>query len=550
MYDSTPYRQTALETARRFRRAKNVLDAVQGQQPPGYSPGIQPPGNARVTGRGPQPPQTPTPENQGTSPYAPSSPIGLPPANKMPTQGDYGTGMPTPPPGAVPGTQEYWDWYSSTFNQDQFSPGGIMSEILSLGEMVGGFYDPMSVFGNTPANMWDVGKSAMDFGTNTLGGYGLAPGTAPTVHNPGIERVPLNWNTVNYGVSLGRDLGHEAAGYIPDQGVRGISDVTNEILNATPGAASTLGAADAVSKQIQADAEAGYGLMGIPMSQVENMQAQNIAEVNLAQEEALRQLGIDASANGTYGQGNYDAAVASQFGNEYAPARIKAIQDPLEMSYKLGPDVLNAATGAVSKIGVPISELGTKVNLEDLQRQLQGGIARSDVFGRLAGQGLNVGGDLAASEQRVGQGAATDAAQLDLQSQGMNLESWLKQFGTMAPIAYGAPWKGYDAVRGAGNDRNQLTLDLIRQAMGESDKLRQLHTDRKAQELQESLGLFGGVAGGLGQFVGGGGLGDFAGGLRGTGGGGSGAGFLGALTGDIGAGIGDGISGLLGFLGL
>lgn len=494
MYDSTPYRQTALETARRFRRAKNVLDAVQGQQPPGYDPGVQPPaalGNARVTGRGPQPTQTPTPENQGTSPFAPSSPIGLPPANKMPTQGDYGNGMPSPPPGAVPGTKEYWDWYSKTFNQDQFSPGGTMSEILSLGDMVGGFYDPMSVFGNTPANMWDVGKSAMDFGTNTLGGYGLAPGTAPTVHNPGIERVPLNWNTVNYGVSLGRDLGHEAAGYIPDQGVRGISDVTNEILNATPGAASTLGAADAVSKQIQADAEAGYGLMGIPMSQVENMQAQNIAEVNLAQEEALRQLGIDASANGTYGQGNYDAAVASEFGNQYAPARISAIQDPLEMSYKLGPDVMNAATGAVSRVGVPISELGTKANLEDLQRQLQGGIARSDVFGRLAGQGLNVGGDLAANEQRVGQGAATDAAQLDFQSQMANLDSWLKQFGTMAPIAYGAPWKGQAAVSGAGNDRNQLTLDLIRQALGESESLRNLHFKRQEANKDNVAGWVG-----------------------------------------------------------
>ena len=491
MYDSTPYRQTPLETARRFRRAKNMLDAVQGQQPPGYSPGVNPPGAAKVTGRGPQPTQNPPPENQGTSPFAPSSPIGLPPANKMPTTSDYGTGMPKPPPGAVPGTQEYWDWYSSTFNQDQFSPGGTLSEILSLGDMAGGFYEPMSVFGNTPANMWDVGKSAMDFGTNTLGGYGLAPGTAPTVKNPGIERVPLNWNTVNYGVSLGRDLGHEAASYIPDQGVRGISDVTNEILAATPGASSTLGAADAVSKQIQADAEAGYGLMGIPMSQVENMQAQNIAEVNLAQEEALRQLGIDAAASGTYGQGNYDAAVASEFGNQYAPARISAIQDPLEMSYKLGPDVLNAATGAVSRIGVPISELGTKVNLEDLQRQLQGGIARSDVFGRLAGQGLNVGGDLAANEQRIGQGAATDAAQLDLQSQGMNLESWLKQFGTMAPIAYGAPWKGYDAVRGAGNDRNDLTMDLIKSALGESESLRNLHFKRQEANKDNVAGWVG-----------------------------------------------------------
>jgi hypothetical protein len=132
----------------------------------------------------------------------------------------------------------------------------------------------------------------------------------------------------------------------------------------------------------------------------------------------------------------------------------------------------------------------------------------------------------------------------------LSLESWLKQFGTMAPIAYGAPWKGYDAVSGAGNDRNKLTLDLIRQAMGESDKLRQLHTDRKAQELQESLGIFGGVAGGLGQFVGGGGLGDFAGGLMGTGGGGSGAGLIGSAVGDIGAGLGDGVAGLLGLLGL
>ena len=503
MYDSTPYRQTALETARRFRRAKNVLDAVQGQQPPGYDPGVQPPaalGNARVTGRGPQPTQTPTPENQGTSPFAPSSPIGLPPANKMPMGGDYGTGFATPPAGATPGTQQWNEWYKSTF-PDSFNPGGVMTEIMQLGNMVGGFYDPMSVFGNTPANMWDVGKSAMDFGTNTLGGYGLAPGTAPTVHNPGIERVPLNWNTVNYGVSLGRDLGHEAAGYIPDQGVRGISDVTNEILNATPGAASTLGAADAVSKQIQADAEAGYGLMGIPMSQVENMQAQNIAEVNLAQEEALRHLGIDAAATGTYGQGNYDAAVASEFGNQYAPARISAIQDPLEMSYKLGPDVMNAATGAVSRVGVPISELGTKANLEDLQRQLQGGIARSDVFGRLAGQGLNVGGDLAANEQRVGQGAATDAAQLDFQSQMANLDSWLKQFGTMAPIAYGAPWKGQAAVSGAGNDRNQLTLDLIRQAMGEGDKLRQFHLDRQAQQLGSTLGVVGGIGNLVGNLI-------------------------------------------------
>lgn len=491
MFDTTPFRQTPLESARRYRRAKSMLDAVQGQPPPGYNPGIQPPGNARVTGRGPQPTQNPVPGVDSPAAPAPTHSIGLPPANRLPTNSDYGTGMPSPPPGAVPGTQEWWDWYSKTFNQDQFSPGGVMTQIQQLGAMNGGFFDPMSVFGNTPANMWDVGKGAMDFGTNTLGGYGLAPGTAPNVTNPGIERVPLNWNTVNYGVSLGRDLGHEAASYIPDQGVRGIGDVTDEILASTPGASSTLGAADAVSKQIQADAEAGYGLMGIPMSQVETMQGQNIAQVNLAQEEALRQLGIDAAASGTYGQGNYDAAVASQFGNEYAPARIDAIQDPLEMSYKLGPDVLNAATGAVSKIGVPISELGTKVNLEDLQRQLQGGIARSDVFGRLAGQGLNVGGDLAANEQRVGQGAATDAAQLDFQSQTANLDSWLKQFGTMAPIAYGAPWKGQQAVSGAGNDSNDLNLALIKMAMGEASDLRNLHFKRQEANKDNVAGWVG-----------------------------------------------------------
>ncbi len=211
--DSTPFRPTPLETARRYRRAKSIMDSARDMAPPGYSPDVAPPGAARVTGRGPQPVQNPVP---GIDSPAPTNGGGLPPANRLPTGAEYGTGFAQPPPGATPGTKEWNDWYKSTF-PDTFNPGGVLTQIQQLAEMNGGFYDPMSVFGDTPANMWDVAKGAMDFGTNTLGGYGLAPGTAPNVQNPGIERVPLNWNTVNYGVSLGRDLGHEAASFIPDQ---------------------------------------------------------------------------------------------------------------------------------------------------------------------------------------------------------------------------------------------------------------------------------------------------------------------------------------------
>ena len=472
--------------------------------------------------------------------------LSKPPPNQTDPGGDT-----TAPGGALPGSKDYWDWYTHKFNQDQFSPGGTMSEIMSLANMVGGIRDPMGSFGNMKnPTMWNVGNRAMASGMGWLNRSGVGIGQQPVLGKTNVERTPLNWDTYGKIAGSGADLGREAAGMIPDQGVRSVQDLSKTLHDVSPGVSAVVDAATPALQQIEADAAAGNGLMGIPMSAVEKMQGQNIAQANLAEQAMLDQLGISSAAAGTGGQGAADQAIATQMGTSYAPARIAAMQDPLELSYKLGPDVMNALSNSIARTEVPLTELAGNMNLNDLQRQMQGKIAGANVFGDLAGRGIQAGANLMGDEQKVGQSAANLQGELDFKTGDANLDAWLKQQSLLAPYAFGSPWKGYDAVSGSINDRNKNTMDLIKMALGESDKLRQLHVDRKAQELQESLGMIGGISGSIGNLIGGGGLGDFAGGLMGTGGGGTGAGLLGAATGDIGAGIGSGVGSLLGLLGL
>lgn len=414
--------------------------------------------------------------------------------------GNRSPGIPTGggPPGAEPGTQAYWDWYSKHFNQDQFSPGGTLSEILGLGQQAGGFKDPMGALGKTPANMWAVGRRSYGQGLSNLGRAGFAPGTQPNVTAPNVGITPVNYGTLDEAIKRGSSLGQTAAGMIPNQPVRSIGEASSQIGAVTPGANALMGAVTPALNSMAADAAAGKGLMGIPSSEVAKMQGQNVAEANAAQEASLRALGVDASAAGTYGQPNYDSQVASEYASQYAPALISAVQQPENESYQLGAQNLNALTGAVSGVEVPLTKMAAGINEQDLANQLQAGTARADVYGKLAGQGLNVGGDLAGNELKTGQSAQNLQAQLGLDAQTQNLDAWLKQFDTLAGPAFQAPWQGYNAAQGAIGNKNQLTMDLVKQALQEAGSLRNLHNQRKQQNWQNTIGLIGGISGGLG----------------------------------------------------
>jgi hypothetical protein len=278
---------------------------------------------------------------------------------------------------------------------------------------------------------------------------------------------------------------------IPDQGVRSVQDLSKTLHDVSPGVSAVVDAATPALQQIEADAAAGNGLMGIPMSAVQTMQGQGIAQANLAEQAMLDQLGISSAAAGTGGQGAADQAIATQMGTSYAPARIQAMQDPMELSYKLGPDVMNALSNSIAKTEVPLTELAGNMNLNDLQRQMQGKIAGANVFGDLAGRGIQAGANLMGDEQKVGQSAANLQGELDFKTGDANLDAWLKQQSLLAPYAFGSPWKGYDAVSGSINDRNNNTMDLIRMALGESKDLRDLHFKRSQANKNNVAGWVG-----------------------------------------------------------
>lgn len=405
----------------------------------------------------------------------------------------------TAPGGAVPGSKDYWDWYTHKFNQDQFSPGGTMSEIMSLANMVGGIRDPMGAFGNVKnPTMFNIGNRAMASGMGWLNRSGVGIGQQPVLGKTSVERVPLNWSTYDKIAGSGANLGREAAGMIPDQGVRSVQDLSKTLHDVSPGVSAVVDAATPALQQIEADAAAGNGLMGIPMSAVEKMQGQNIAQANLAEQAMLDQLGISSAAAGTGGQGAADQAIAAQMGTSFAPARIQAMQDPMELSYKLGPDVMNALSNSIARTEVPLTELAGNMNLNDLQRQMQGKIAGANVFGDLAGRGIQAGANLMGDEQKVGQSAANLQGELDFKTGDANLDAWLKQQSLLAPYAFGSPWKGYDAVSGSINDRNNNTLDLIKMALGEAGSLRNMHFQREQANRANNWGIANSVLTGIG----------------------------------------------------
>ena len=524
-YDRSPLRTTPLEAARRYRRLSSILE------PAGISPNgttiRSPMMGAKTAAPGFEGGGSGTPGGQ-PRPTSPRDPMGVPSQNQLqpPSAGGY----PTPPPGATPGTPEWEKWLKGTF-QEELNPGSVMSEILQLGNMVGGFHNPYSVLGKTPANMWALGNRATKAGMGVLDKAGVGIGSQPLLTSPKVGMASPNFDTFNTVAGYGANLGREAAGYIPDQPVRGITQLQNEIFGATPGAQNVVDAANPVLAGIQADAEAGYGLMGIPMSQVENMQAQNIAQANLAQDAALSSLSSDLADAGTYGSGAGARAINNEFATAYAPARISAMQDPLELAYKLGPDVLNAASGAISKTSIPLTELATSANLSDLDRQLKAGLGRSDVFGELARAGIGAASDLTGTQLKANQSAYGDQAQLDFQTEAANLDAWLKQQGLLANPAFNNPWKGFDAARGIGNDQNDLAMNLIKTALGEAGSLRGYHQKRQKNQWDQMSSIIGAVTGGLGNAAAG--IGDLASGFAGGGGGGTGMGLIGAGAGDF-----------------
>lgn len=494
-YDRSPLRTTPLEAARRYRRLSSILE------PAGISPNgttiRSPMMGAKTAAPGFEGGGSGTPGGQ-PRPTSPRDPMGVPSQNQLqpPSAGGY----PTPPPGATPGTPEWEKWLKGTF-QEELNPGSVMSEILQLGNMVGGFHNPYSVLGKTPANMWALGNRATKAGMGVLDKAGVGIGSQPLLTSPKVGMASPNFDTFNTVAGYGANLGREAAGYIPDQPVRGITQLQNEIFGATPGAQNVVDAANPVLAGIQADAEAGYGLMGIPMSQVENMQAQNIAQANLAQDASLSALSSDLADAGIYGSGAGARAVNNEFATAYAPARISAMQDPLELAYKLGPDVLNAASGAISKTSIPLTELATSANLSDLDRKLKAGLGRSDVFGELARSGIGAASDLTGTQLKANQSAYGDQAQLDFQTEAANLDAWLKQQGLLANPAFNNPWKGFDAARGIGNDQNDLAMNLIKMALGEAGSLRGYHQQRQKNQWDQISDIIGGVTGLAGNVI-------------------------------------------------
>lgn len=487
--DSSPFRTTPLEAARRYRRLSNILE------PAGISPNgttiRSPLAGAKTAAPGFEGGGPGTPTGQ-PRPHSPADPTGVPGSNQLqpPSAGGY----PTPPQGATPGTPAWQDWFKDTFSEE-LNPGAVMSQILQLGDMVGGFHNPYSVLGKMPANMWALGNRATKAGMGVLDKAGVGIGSQPLLTSPKVGVASPNFDTFNTVAGYGSNLGREAAGYIQDQPVRSITQLQNEIFGATPGAQNVVNAANPVLDSIAADAEAGYGLMGIPMSQVETMQAQNIAQANLAQDASLSALSSDLADAGTYGSGAGARAVNNEFATAYAPARIDAMQDPLELAYKLGPDVLNAASGAIAKTSIPLTELATSANLSDLDRQLKAGLGRADVFGELSRAGIGAASDLTGTQLKTNQSAYGDQAQLDYQTEAANLDAWLKQQGLLAGPAFNNPWKGFDAARGVGNDQNDLAMNLIKMALGEAGSLRDYHQKRQKNSWNQVSDIIGGVTG-------------------------------------------------------
>jgi hypothetical protein len=170
----------------------------------------------------------------------------------------------------------------------------------------------------------------------------------------------------------------------------------------------------------------------------------------------------------------------------------------MELSYKLGPVVMNALSNSIAKTEVPLTELAGNMNLNDLQRQMQGKIAGANVFGDLAGRGIQAGANLMGDEQKVGQSAANLQGELDFKTGDANLDAWLKQQSLLAPYAFGSPWKGYEAVSGSINDRNNNTMDLIKMALGESESLRNLHFKRQEANRANNWGIANSVLTGIG----------------------------------------------------
>lgn len=398
--------------------------------------------------------------------------------------GPIGGGVPQPPPGVIPGSQEWIDWMKevSGGKNGQFSPYAYLIWQTAMANALGGLWNPwrsliglgrtpMQISNHLTGNLYD-----------TLSQWGLGPGQAPQLHTPEYP-MPL----VNEIAGMGDSYGKTAAGYIHVPDARSITDISNELRAITPASQSLLGMAAPEIARLTADAEAGKGYMGIPESEVKQMQAAGLTQAELAADQATTSINEAASANGQYGQGANATNLNDYYANTYAPARINAVVSPQEKAYEMGLQEVSTLGNLVTSVDQPIMQLSTEANKADLDRVLQAETSQADVYSRLANTGL-----------ASGVSAGNTMAGLDLEAQRGNQNAFLQQQQLFSPFIYNSPLKGFDMISQTGGSYNDLLMHMIDTALNQHAQADQRKDNRDAQKNQtwsQGLGGLGSLAG-------------------------------------------------------
>lgn len=397
----------------------------------------------------------------------------------QPVQGSDNFAFPLTGPGGIifPGSQDWTDLWNALGLDDteaQRNPVQyFLAALQSLG-LVGGLWNPFNAFAGLGSTVPEIGQSLLELILGPLGGLGLHPSDAPQVVAPELN---LDLFDQIFGRAEGagykafealKGAGREAAGYIVPPNVTSIEDAYNIFRSLNPEQQRLLGLSDAEVQRIRGEQDQGYGILGFPVDEVNRRAKANLQQVGFADQVARRQLGESAAQSGQFGQGAALRDLGSYFANQYAPARVEAVDAPWREAYAAGPPLLQALTGANQATAGQWNELALNKNLTDQQQRLQAQIAQSQAFGSLAGQG----GQILGSLLNTGFGTAGNLTQYDaglrLNSQLANLEAFLGQQRLFAGLQQGNLFAGLQGLSQAGADYNNMLVGLYQTALQEA----------------------------------------------------------------------------------
>lgn len=342
-----------------------------------------------------------------------------------------------------------------------YGPNFNIPWMMEIINSLGGFYDPSTAFGNyqnfTGPELGQAmfNKGLSNFNLTDIGGPDLLN---PFIRDAGAPAVDLG--TIGQVMDMFAGVGREAAGMIPAQEVTDLAGWNQQLRDATPfwnGQGGVLDTIQPVMDTFRQDAEAGYGALGIPSEQIAMLQEAGIRQAGAAEQAMGRMMDDRFNMSGQLGQGAQMSALMNEAYPALADLRYQAATQPWLQSYELGQGLMSQFND-VGQTDQAFAQMAQGGTLADLQRQLDAGVARANVFGELAGQGGAVGANVAMSD-------ADNALRASMANQSTDLGQYQSLLSQVAPQAFSAPWMGINAQQQAGQYQNQLNMGMLEQAI-------------------------------------------------------------------------------------